>query len=137
MTPPITIRFESFGYAHQDDQPRGHGLLYDVRDVLHDPADDPALVTLTGLDSRVRDHVRATDGADELAERIAGETAAHLSYVQPRGRDVQVFIGGHGGLHRSVALAEWAAEILRNRLGADCPPIEVDHRHICRSVVHR
>lgn len=137
MTPPTAIRFESFGYAHHDDQPRGHGLLYDVRDILRDPAGDPGLATLTGLDSRVRDHVRGADGVDELVERIAGEAAALFSYVQPRGRDVQVFIGGHGGLHRSVAVAEWAAEILRNRLSAECLPIMVDHRHISRSVVHR
>ncbi|RPK32446.1 glmZ(sRNA)-inactivating NTPase [Streptomyces sp. ADI92-24] len=136
MTTHPIIRFESFGFLHHD-QPPGHGLLYDLREALRNPSDDPALRHLTGLDPRVRDHVRNTEGADELAERIAGESAAHLSYALPRGRDVKVFVGCRGGLHRSVALAEWAGELLRARLGADCPAIEINHRHIDRGVVHQ
>jgi RNase adaptor protein for sRNA GlmZ degradation len=136
MTPSsITVTIQSFGFRHHDDQPQGHGLLYDVRGLLPRLADAPDWRRLTGLDDPVSDAVRNSEGADELAERIVGETAALLAYACPRGRDTQVLIGGHDGLQRSVALAEWAAEVLRERLGPDGPIVEITHRHLTRSVV--
>ncbi|MFG2162774.1 RapZ C-terminal domain-containing protein [Streptomyces olivaceus] len=128
---PVTI--ESFGFCHQDDQPVGHALLFDVRGLL--PRAAAGRQTVTGLDPQVRGQARHSECAEELVERIAGETAALLAYAGPRGRGVHVLIGGTDGVYGSVAVAEWAGETLRQRLGADGPSVEVTHRHITRSAV--
>lgn len=130
---PLPVTIESFGFRHQDDQPVGHALLFDVRGLL--PRDAEGQQAVTGLDLRMRQQARQSECADELVERIVGETAALLAYAGPRGRGVHVRIGGVDGVRGSVAVAEWAGEALRERLGPEGPSIEVTHRHINRSTV--
>ncbi|NEB59715.1 hypothetical protein G3I20_18830 [Streptomyces sp. SID8111] len=130
---PVPVTIESFGFRHRDDQPVGHALLFDVRGLL--PASEAGLPRDTGLDPRVRQQIRQSECAEELVERIAGETAALLAYAQPRGRSVHVLVGGLDGVRGSVAVAEWAGELLRHRLGPAGPAVEVIHRHIAGNVV--
>jgi UPF0042 nucleotide-binding protein len=108
------------------------GLYFDVSRTLRNPADDPAMRQLTGLHPAVRDHVLGTPGAMRLVEEIAESAKTLLlSYKDKRRRIVHVTIACAGGRHRSVALAEAAADYLRG----DGIGVEVDHRHIDLPVI--
>lgn len=109
----------------------GDGLFYDLSDKLRNPHNDPAMRHKTGLDREVYRHVLETPGADSAINRIVNETQA---LVALRSKDLQlthVTIACRGGRHRSVAIAEIAAEYLR----AEGGNVEVKHRHIELPVV--
>jgi UPF0042 nucleotide-binding protein len=108
------------------------GLYFDLSDKLRNPADDQALRYLTGLDPKVRDHVLNTPGAMQMVEQIAESARAVVeSYADKRHRVVHVTVACRGGRHRSVAVAEAAAQYLRTGgIGVEC-----DHRHIDLPVV--
>jgi len=108
------------------------GLYFDLGNQLRNPFDDPAMRDKTGLDREVSDHVLSTPGAMEWIERIAESAkAVLLGYANSRRRLVHVTVACKGGRHRSVALAEAAADYLR----LDDIAVQVDHRHIDRPVV--
>ena len=106
-------------------------LTVNLVDALRNPPADPAvraeMTNLTGLDKRVREYVMNTPGAREKAEEVYGQTLALLrGWANPRHRLVIVHVQCWGGRHRSVALAEEVAALLR----ADGIGVEVYHRHI-------
>jgi RNase adaptor protein for sRNA GlmZ degradation len=116
-----TITLISFGYL------RGAAAtaerVVDVRDTVRDPAIPPYAdpLDLDGRDEPVRRAVLTTSGALPLVFDLAAD-ALELPADQPR----RIAIGCAGGRHRSVALAEAVADVLRavgNR-------VIVDHRHI-------
>ena len=122
----------TIGTLHAPGGPVEDGLYFDLSDKLRNPADDPAMRYLTGLDPKVRDHVLATPGAMPVVERIAESAKAVLqSYADKRHKLVKVTVACRGGRHRSVAIAEAAAQYLRG----DGIGVEVDHQHIDRPVV--
>ncbi|MFD9819398.1 RapZ C-terminal domain-containing protein [Streptomyces violascens] len=87
----------------------------------------------TGLDPDVRDHVLTTPGANTEISAIVDSTAALLrGYADSRHKLVHVAVACRGGRHRSVAIAEIAAEYLRaeEEIG-----VEVEHVHIDRPVI--
>ncbi|MFE9744048.1 hypothetical protein ACFYOT_04000 [Saccharothrix saharensis] len=119
---PGTVRVVSFGYLHST--PPTAELTLDVRRYLRDPARvrDAGLLDSNGLDTRVRDMVKTTPGADTalLASRLFALALVH------HGKPVTIAIGCAGGRHRSVALAELLAADLRS-----CGiPAQVRHLHI-------
>ncbi len=113
-----------------------HALTVNLIDALRNPPTDPAvrarMTSLTGLDKTVREYVMATPGARELAQEVYEQTLALLyGWGNPRSRLVFVHFQCWGGRHRSVALAEEVAALLR----ADGLGVEVEHRHIDRPVL--
>ncbi|PSK83038.1 UPF0042 nucleotide-binding protein [Murinocardiopsis flavida] len=123
-------RVTSFGY-HHGPAPSAD-LVVDVRHSLRNPANNPALIHMTGLDSEVAAHVMATPGATGLVVRTAAWVNGLLTDLPAeRWRRVDVAIGCAGGRHRSVALAEALADALRTT----GTPTEVVHRDVDRPVV--
>ncbi|KJY27427.1 RNase adapter RapZ [Streptomyces sp. NRRL S-495] len=87
---------------------------------------------LTGLDPAVREHVLTTPGIMPMVERIAASARGVLdAWADPRRKLVHVTVACKGGRHRSVAVAEAAAEYLRG----DGIGVEVEHHHVHLPVV--
>lgn len=107
------------------------GLYYDLSDKLRNPHDDPAMRHKTGLDREVYRHVVDTPGANTVISQIVDETQALVTLRSKNLKITHVTIACRGGRHRSVAIAEIAAEYLRGE-GAT---VEIDHRHITLPVV--
>ncbi|MDR3081347.1 MAG: hypothetical protein LBV60_10565, partial [Streptomyces sp.] len=91
----------------------GDGLFYNLSDKLHNPHNDPAMRHKTGLDREVSQHVIDTPGADAIINRIVNETQALIKQRASDLKIAHVTIACRGGRHRSVAIAEIAAEYLR------------------------
>lgn len=122
------ITVVSFGYGHAP-APEAD-ITIDTRRRLRNPSADPRMRELTGLDDPVRLHVLGTPGAVRLVEDTA-DLAADLQ--QLTGGPVTVAIGCVGGRHRSVALAEELAGVLRR----DGVKTTVEHRDVHRPVIQR
>ncbi|MFD6915223.1 hypothetical protein [Streptomyces virginiae] len=102
------LRIISFGYGHGP-VPTAD-VVFDLRALLRNPFQDPALKDLTGLDQEVYDHVMNTSGADRLA---LNAVATARGLAQDTGADVTIAWGCTGGRHRSVGLARASYEMLR------------------------
>lgn len=128
----VRVILISSGAGHHDPIAED-ALTVNLIDALRNPPADPAEMTnLTGLDKRVREYVMATPGARELAEQVYEQTLALLyGWADLRSRLVFVHFQCWGGRHRSVALAEEVAALLR----ADGIGVEVEHRHINRPIL--
>lgn len=96
----MAITIYSFGYKHGP-APTG-AKEYDCR-ALRNPHHDAELRPLTGKDEPVKAFVREDMGATRLIGRVVREAqdGATLAF------------GCIGGRHRSVAVAEMVAELLR------------------------
>jgi RNase adaptor protein for sRNA GlmZ degradation len=131
----IAVVVSSFGYRHLaagEAAPEAH-LTVDLRELLRDPHTDPAMRELTGLDLRVRAKVMGIDGAAVLADRLVAVIEQLLMLRAGEHGLVRLAVGCCGGRHRSVALAEWIAEVLR----VDGLGVEVKHHHIDQPVIRR
>ena len=107
----LTVSLISFGFKHG--APLDVDTLFDVR-FLPNPHYDPGLRPLTGHDEPVREAVLSRDDAREFLER-AGDL---LSFLIPRyaaeGKTYFTLgVGCTGGRHRSVAVVEELARLLR------------------------
>lgn len=120
------ITVVSFGYGHGT--PPEADVTLDTRRLLRNPSADPRMRELTGLDDPVRLHVLDTPGAVRLVEDTA-DLVSDLHHLT--GGPVTVAIGCVGGRHRSVALAEELAGVLRR----DGVKTEVEHRDVHRPVI--
>ncbi|WP_202919379.1 RapZ C-terminal domain-containing protein [Saccharothrix deserti] len=116
------VRIVSFGYLH--DAPPQADLTVDVRRLLRDPARvrDAGLLDLDGRDTAVRDVVLNTPGAGTLLDTL--RQAAYVADIARK--PVTIAFGCAGGRHRSVALAEVLAALLRH----DGVTVELDHLHV-------
>ena len=103
------INVKSFGFAHRP-APEAE-LVLDVRRSLRDPARvrDAGLLDATGHDQAVRELVMATPGSAAAVTTLVmfGDT-----FPADRG-ECTIAVGCVGGRHRSVALLEEAAAVLR------------------------
>ena len=122
----MLVRIESFGFKHG--VPREADYLFDVR-FLSNPFFVPGLREQRGIDSAVSEYVFRQPDTAELVEHVV----KLLGFVLPRferdGRSqVTVAIGCTGGHHRSVAITERVAELLR----AGGTAISVEHRDLNR-----
>ncbi|MGW2485453.1 RapZ C-terminal domain-containing protein [Streptomyces sp. NPDC001571] len=129
----VQVVIQTIGTLHDDALALAADSLYfDLGGKLRNPHHDPAMRYRTGLDPAVREHVLTTPGANREISRIVDSTAALVhGYADPRSRLVRVTVACRGGRHRSVAIAEQAAEYLR----AEGIEVEVEHCHINRPVV--
>lgn len=127
----LKVTVISFGYLHGDPPP-AH-LTIDLREGLHNPAADPAMRYLTGLEQPVREHVLATPGATDVLTTLVANTMVLHQLNDPRGLKTTIAIGCAGGRHRSVVLANELMQLL-NELGV---ATEIEHRDVARPVVER
>ncbi|MFI0934636.1 hypothetical protein ACH4RG_23300 [Streptomyces sp. NPDC021019] len=142
MTAAPLIRVISFGYGHTgllDDD--GHNVLepptadvtLDLRRVLYNPHQDPAMRHLTGLDDTVHAHVLATPGARILALNTA--MAAHTLMHQAHPPVVTVAAGCAGGRHRAVSMARAVLDFLTDMSAGGGYRTELVHRDAHRPVL--
>jgi UPF0042 nucleotide-binding protein len=121
------VSLVSFGFRHG--LPRGADLVFDVR-FLPNPHFEPRLRPRTGLDSEVASFVIDTPSAKQLLEHLRGLLVFLLPLYEREGKSyLTVAIGCTGGRHRSVAVLEALASLLR-RLGQN---VSVTHRDVEKS----
>jgi UPF0042 nucleotide-binding protein len=109
----LTVSVLSFGFKYGVPLDANH--VIDVR-FLANPYWIDELRHLTGLDQPVRSYVLGLPNAAEFIDRYADALALALNETEKEsGRHVTVAVGCTGGKHRSVAIAEALAEILRGR----------------------
>lgn len=120
----LEVHVFSFGFKHG--MPAEADLLIDVR-FLPNPFWDPKMRTLTGNDPIVRDFVidhpvtrQFLDAWNNLLDVVMP------GYIKEGKSRVSIAIGCTGGQHRSVAIANATAELLR---GADYR-VGVSHRDL-------
>ncbi len=123
---PMRTTITSFGYKHG--LPRDADLILDCR-FLPNPHWIPELRPLTGLDGPVREHVLSHEVTQEFLDQL-GDLLGMLmpAYVAEGKSYLSIALGCTGGRHRSVAVAETVAEMLRGR---EFDPV-VTHRDIER-----
>lgn len=109
--PALRVTVMSFGFKYGLPLDADH--VADVR-FLPNPFWVPELRPRTGLDDAVRDYVLAQDGADAFLKGYASTIGPLLpGYIRENKRYLTVAVGCTGGKHRSVAMAEALAELLR------------------------
>jgi len=103
----------SFGFKHGI--PLDVDLVFDCR-FLPNPHWVPALRSLSGLDSEVREYVLDNEETKELLKRLEDLFDLLLpAYVREGKSYLSIAIGCTGGRHRSVVLAEEIAASIRQR----------------------
>ena len=109
----IKIKCVSFGHKYGD--MTDADFLFDAR-VLPNPFYTEALRDKTGFDKAVRDFVMDSDISREYLDGIVNLLVSLLPYYAEKGRQtLTVAFGCTGGRHRSVTLAIYLAERLRER----------------------
>lgn len=127
------IVIQSFGFLHEVPEAPAGALLIDLRSALRNPADDPALIEMTGLDDPVISHVLETPGAMMVIERTVEQTKALYEANCRRNLMARVLVGCQGGRHRSVVIAASVCQVLTSH-GYKA---EVEHLHVDRPVVRK
>jgi UPF0042 nucleotide-binding protein len=109
--PALRVTVMSFGFKYGLPLDADH--VADVR-FLPNPFWVPELRPRTGLDDAVRDYVLGQEGAEAFLKGYASTIGPLLpGYVRENKRYLTVAVGCTGGKHRSVAMAETLAQLLR------------------------
>jgi len=125
--PRMHTRFVSFGFKYG--APVDADLLFDVR-FLDNPFFVPELKALPGTDVRVRDFVLKNTETEAFVQKLNELLVFAIPRFEREGKSyLTVGFGCTGGRHRSVAVAEELATLLRRSLGFD---IDVVHRDVDR-----
>ncbi|MCC6856216.1 MAG: RNase adapter RapZ [Microbacteriaceae bacterium] len=123
----LRVTVMSFGFKYG--VPTDADLVADAR-FLPNPFWDPELKALTGRDQKVSDYVLSQPGAAEFVASYAAATApVFAGYQRENKRHATIAIGCTGGKHRSVAVAEELATLLRSLPGV---AVSVKHRDLGR-----
>ena len=126
-TPGLQLTVLSFGYKYG--LPADADLVADMR-FLPNPFWIPALRTLSGLDDPVSDYVLAQEGAVEFVDRYVRALEPVLAgYQRENKRHATIAIGCTGGKHRSVAIVQRLATLLREQPGV---AVSIKHRDLGR-----
>lgn len=121
-TPKITII--SFGFKYG--VPRNVDMLFDVR-FLPNPHFVPELKDLTGLDAPVRHYVFDKQETVEFLDRIKALLDFLVPLYRKEGRAyLTIGVGCTGGRHRSIAITEHLAAVLRK----ESPGLSIIHRDL-------
>jgi UPF0042 nucleotide-binding protein len=121
----MVTRVVSFGFKYG--VPVDADLVFDLR-YLSNPHFVPQLRPKTGLDKEVADFVMAAPEARELLEDLGKLLVKLLPRYAREGKSyLTIALGCTGGRHRSVALAEALAGVLR-----EAGEIVVEHRDMTR-----
>ena len=125
--PGVQVTVMSFGFKYG--LPTDADLVADAR-FLPNPFWMPELRPHTGLDDEVRDFVLGQEGAREFIDGYAKALTPVLAgYQRENKRHATIAIGCTGGKHRSVAVAEELATLLRELPGV---AVNVKHRDLGR-----
>jgi len=123
----LRVTVMSFGFKYGI--PTDADLVADAR-FLPNPFWDPELKALTGRDQKVSDYVLSQPGAAEFVASYAAAMApVFAGYQRENKRHATIAIGCTGGKHRSVAVAEELATLLRSLPGV---AVSVKHRDLGR-----
>jgi len=123
----VNVTVMSFGFKYG--LPADADLVADVR-FLPNPFWNPELRSGTGLDGVVSDYVLAQEGAREFIGAYAKALSPVLSgYQRENKRHATIAVGCTGGKHRSIAVAEELAAVLRGFPGV---AVSVKHRDLGR-----
>lgn len=126
-TAGLSITVESFGYKYG--LPADADLVADCR-FLPNPFWIPELKALNGQDATVRDYVLAQEGAADFVTHYSRALEpVFAGFQRENKRHATIAIGCTGGKHRSVAIAEQLAELLRALPGV---VVSVKHRDLGR-----
>ncbi|HEB02073.1 MAG TPA: RNase adapter RapZ [Nitrospirae bacterium] len=120
----MRVTVMSFGFKYG--LPQGIDMLLDVR-FLPNPHFIPELRGLTGKDAPVRDFVLDKEVTREFIKRISDLLGFLVPHYRREGKAyLNIGIGCTGGRHRSTAIVERLAEMLRN----DKTDVNVLHRDL-------
>jgi RNase adapter protein RapZ len=120
----VAVTLMSFGFKFG--LPPDAGWVVDAR-MVRNPFWVAELRSSTGLDPAVRDYVLEDVVAGELVVRAHALLVWSSQRYAERGRDLlSVAVGCTGGRHRSVAIVEALAELLRG----DGLTVTVTHRDV-------
>ncbi|QNE48428.1 RNase adapter RapZ [Glaciihabitans sp. INWT7] len=126
-TPGLQLTVLSFGYKYG--LPTDADLVADMR-FLPNPFWVPALRTLSGLDTQVSDYVLSREGAQQFIDQYVLALAPVLAgYQRENKRHATIAIGCTGGKHRSVAVVQRLAALLREQPGV---AVSIKHRDLGR-----
>lgn len=118
----LNLTVMSFGFKYG--LPTDADLVVDMR-FLPNPFWEPELRPFNGRDKRVSDYVLSQEGAQEFTENYLATLEPVLAgYERENKRHVVLAVGCTGGKHRSVAMTEHFASILRGK-----PELSVTVRH--------
>lgn len=121
----LRVRLLSFGFKYG--APIDADVMFDVR-FIDNPFFVEALRSKSGVDPEVRTYVLDRAEARGFVERVTGLLTYTLPLHKREGkRYLTVGIGCTGGRHRSVAVAERLAQLIREGSGFD---VDVVHRDI-------
>lgn len=110
--PALRLAVMSFGFKYG--LPLDADFVFDMR-FLPNPFWRPELRELTGLDDAVAEFVMAQPGATEFTERLIDLMSPVIDGYVAEGRQfLTLAIGCTGGKHRSVAVAQQVASLLRS-----------------------
>lgn len=123
----VNVTVMSFGFKYG--LPADADLVADAR-FLPNPFWVPELRAHTGLDEPVSEYVMSRDGAAEFVSSYAKSLEPVLAgYQRENKRHATIAIGCTGGKHRSIAVAEELAALLRGLPGV---AVSVKHRDLGR-----
>jgi UPF0042 nucleotide-binding protein len=126
-TPGVQVTIVSFGFKYG--LPADADLVADMR-FLPNPFWVPKLKALSGLDPEVSEYVLNGEGAEEFVTAYAKALSPVLAgYQRENKRHATIAIGCTGGKHRSVAVGEKLASLLRSEPGV---VVNVKHRDLGR-----
>lgn len=118
----VQVTVMSFGFKYG--LPTDADLVADAR-FLPNPFWIPELRPHTGFDDEVRDYVLGREGAREFVDAYATALAPVLAgYQRENKRHATIAIGCTGGKHRSVAVAEELATLIK-----ELPGVVVNTKH--------
>jgi UPF0042 nucleotide-binding protein len=125
--PGVQVTIVSFGFKYG--LPADADIVADMR-FLPNPFWIPELKALNGLDAEVSEYVLGAEGAMEFVTAYATALAPVLAgYQRENKRHATIAIGCTGGKHRSVAVGEKLATLLRTEPGV---AVNVKHRDLGR-----
>jgi RNase adapter protein RapZ len=125
--PGVQVTIVSFGFKYG--LPADADLVADMR-FLPNPFWIPELKSLTGLDPEVSAYVMGGEGAEEFLAAYAKALSPVLAgYQRENKRHATIAIGCTGGKHRSVAVGERLASLLRAEPGV---VVSLKHRDLGR-----
>lgn len=125
--PGVQVTITSFGFKYG--VPTDADMVADMR-FLPNPFWIPELRSSTGLEPDVSDFVLSQVGAKEFITAYAASLEPVLAgYQRENKRHASIALGCTGGKHRSVAVAEQLATIIRGYPGVS---VNVKHRDLGR-----
>ncbi|HEX4056956.1 MAG TPA: RNase adapter RapZ [Galbitalea sp.] len=125
--PGVQVTIVTFGFKYG--LPADADMVADMR-FLPNPFWNPELKPLTGLDKKVKTFVLGARGASEFVRAYAKALSPVLAgYQRENKRHATIAIGCTGGKHRSVAVGEKLATLLRKEPGV---VVNVKHRDLGR-----